>query len=162
MAWGQSPENQREGQQVLAFFDKINCGLLTLTSKDWLPILFDNIENMVWGAEDFGCMRVAFQYRFLTTAVCYWALSHKWLISVAKSKKKILWFRAHFLLKMVEKCNYHQHHYGAGIIAINMVLLLLIKLDKMHLLLIDLTMDLKYFVDVELIFWCDEDQVCLK
>ena len=52
------------------FFAKMNFGLLTLTPKKWLLILFDNFEDMLRGAGGFGCMRVAFEFRFFNN-LCF-------------------------------------------------------------------------------------------
>ena len=84
MVWGQSQEKQREGfpksigtynilqknTKFCHFFAKMNFGLLTLTPKKWLLILFDNFEDMLRGAGGFGCMRVAFEFRFFNN-LCF-------------------------------------------------------------------------------------------
>ena len=53
-------------------FAKVNFCLSTLTPQEKeLTILFDNCEDMIWGAGGFGCMRVAFESGFSTKCVGY-------------------------------------------------------------------------------------------
>ena len=62
--------------QSLPLFARMNFG-----SSNYLTILFDNFEDMLWGSGGLGCMRVAFESVFflVTKKIIYVAKSKNWL-----------------------------------------------------------------------------------
>ena len=113
---------------------------------------------MLWWAGGCSCMRVAIESEFFNIMLLVLIL--KWKknkSSVKKQKNVICWF-----LKMVEKCNFQQHHCVAGVLVKNLVILLQSQLVILHLHFIDFAMGLKYHDYFQPIHGGDEHQVCLK
>ena len=63
-------------------------------------------------------------------------------------------------MKIIEKFIFQPLHYGAAVLAKNLVFWFWTKLEKLHHLWIDLARGLKYFDDVELVYPPDPFQVC--
>ena len=72
-----------------------------------------------------------------------------------KSKKKDFLLRSPFFLKLLGKIIVQHYHRGAVAFAMNLIPWSATKLLKKHALLKDLSRDMKYFDDVELVFQSD-------
>ena len=79
---------------------------------------------------------------------------------MAKSKIQIFLLGANLFLNLFDKCILQPYHREAVGLAVNLVLSSGTRLRKRHQLLIDLSRDLKYFDNVELVYPPDPFQVC--
>ena len=141
----------KKNNQLLPFFAKVNFGLSTLTPQKGASHIVWQLWGYVlgsWGLwlYEGGVWICIFQQHVFGM--------RPWVTKTnltGQGKEQTSWFRAHFLLKTVEKCNFWQQPCGAVVLAINLIFLLSNKLEKLHQVVIDLARGLEYFDDIELI-----------